>query len=370
MCIIVVLITLIPFDFHMPAKIRIYWILNIGDFITNIILFIPVGFLYKLGRWRNNDPLCLKPMVFGALFSLLIESVQQFIPSRFPQVSDIITNGLGAWLGGLIFIWLQKRLNRINTGKVFATELPIMNVVYLLIPLMWLNGLAAGGEISRLLLLLILVLFGAGVISQVYRFRLKNAGVFSIKKLSMLTMGWFLIGVGPMLLNFPIATILLGFLVWVFLQVFVRLPQKIDPAERRFELPSLHRLLPLYALYLLLLAVWPTTIPLGEWHININFQRLTFDEHILLTFRFIEFIAAFTLFGYIIAEMRGRKNESIDKTLGWIVCLSLICSIIITAFRGYSQIISSNILAAVIVIAASIYGGIIYRLQLAAIRRL
>jgi hypothetical protein len=32
------------------------------------------------------------------------------------------------------------------------------------------------------------------------------------------------------------------------------------------------------------------------------------------TFRFIELIAAFTLFGYMIAEMRGRKKESRSTT--------------------------------------------------------
>ena len=108
----------------------------------------------------------------------------------------------------------------------------------------------------------------------------------------------------------------------------------------------------------------------GEWQFNISFQELAFNERIVLTFRFVEFIAAFTLFGYMIAEMRGRKNESIEKTLGWIFFITLVCSITLAALRGYSPLISSNILAVVIVIAASIYGGVIYILQLAAIRRL
>jgi hypothetical protein len=128
--------------------------------------------------------------------------------------------------------------------------------------------------------------------------------------------------------------------------------------------------LPIYAIYLLLLAVYPTTLPSGDWQISTDFQRFAFDEHILLTFRFIEFIAAFTLFGYIIAEMRGRKNESVERTLGWIFCITLVCSIAFAAFRDYSPLISSNILGIAIVIAAAIYGGVIYILQLASIQRL
>ena len=44
MCIIVVLITLIPFEFRIPAEFKIVWSTNFVDFITNIFLFIPIGF--------------------------------------------------------------------------------------------------------------------------------------------------------------------------------------------------------------------------------------------------------------------------------------------------------------------------------------
>jgi glycopeptide antibiotics resistance protein len=99
MCIIILIITLSPFNFKVPEKMRIFWILNFKDFIINIILFIPVGFLFALTRRSGEDTIIVVPLVFGVLFSLLIESAQQFLPDRFPQVSDIITNGIGAWLG-------------------------------------------------------------------------------------------------------------------------------------------------------------------------------------------------------------------------------------------------------------------------------
>jgi glycopeptide antibiotics resistance protein len=165
-CIIILIITLSPFDFQIPDKIRILWIFSFEDFIINIILFIPVGFLFTLSRRRSNDSLIPETLVFGVLFSLLIESSQQFLPIRFPQVSDIITNGLGAWLGGLIFIRLQRHMGKGgNTGKVFTTELPLMYIIYLLIPLMWISGLADARDIKRLMLIFILGLFGSGVLS-------------------------------------------------------------------------------------------------------------------------------------------------------------------------------------------------------------
>ena len=80
--------------------------------------------------------------------------------------------------------------------------------------------------------------------------------------------------------------------------------------DRRFELLTLKMVLPIYFVYLFFLIFWPTTLPIGEWQARIDFQGLTLHERIVFIFRFIEFIAAFTLFGYMIAEMRGRKNES------------------------------------------------------------
>jgi hypothetical protein len=46
-------------------------------------------------------------------------------------------------------------------------------------------------------------------------------------------------------------------------------------AERRFELPTLKRLFPLYLIYLLLVAAWPTTIPINEWQVFMDFKALT-----------------------------------------------------------------------------------------------
>ena len=108
----------------------------------------------------------------------------------------------------------------------------------------------------------------------------------------------------------------------------------------------------------------------GEWKLNIHFEKLAFSERRVLTFRFIEYIAAFTLFGYMIAEMRGRKDEPAGKTLGWIFCVTLVSSILIGVLRGFQELIISNILAIGAVVAAGLYGGVIYIMQLAAIRRL
>ena len=94
MCIIVILITLIPFTFRKPEEIHITWSTNVSDFITNIILFLPIGFLFRLNRRRNKDRFCLQALGFGILLSLGIEFSQLFVPwsvpGRFTQVIDLI----------------------------------------------------------------------------------------------------------------------------------------------------------------------------------------------------------------------------------------------------------------------------------------
>jgi hypothetical protein len=120
--------------------------------------------------------------------------------------------------------------------------------------------------------------------------------------------------------------------------------------------------------YLILLAVWPTTLPFQEWQFKINFQELVINDRIVFTFCFIELIVAFTLFGYMVAEMRGRKNESLTITLAWIFFITLSCSVIIGISRGYPPLLASNILEILFLAGAGVYGGVIYRLQFAAIQ--
>ena len=370
MVFMVFLITLFPFDFRIPEKIQIKILTNLSDFMANIVLFIPIGFLFKLSRRPVKDVLCLKPLFFGILLSMSIEFTQLFIPGRYTQLSDVFTNGLGAWLGAILFILLKAQLSGERAGKLFSLELPLMNLVYLLIPLMWLNGLSIGKEAARLWLLLLLGRFSTGVFFSIYIYRFRNTGALSFAKLSFFVMSWFLVATLPVLPKFPIpiAVFTIGLGIAARLIAGISKADKAD--DRRLELPTLKRILPLFVLYLLLLVIWPTTLPISAWLFNTDFQELVFNKRVVFTFRFIEFIAAFTLLGYMIAEMRGRKNESAAKTLGWIFFTALICSIIIETIRGYPPLLTSTMLEFVFIIAAGLYGGIIYRLQLAAIQRL
>jgi VanZ family protein len=370
MCFVVVLITLIPFEFRVPASLKIHWSTNFADLVTNIVLFVPIGFLFRLSRRKSKDFFGLQALALGVLLSLAIESTQAFIPGRYTQVIDVVTNGLGAWLGGMILAFLGSQLKGERAGRLFALELPLMGLVYLLIPLMWLNGLAIGEEEARLWLLLLLGIIGAGVIGSIYVNRFKHSGSIGYTKLAVFTMCWFVFCTLPVLINFPFKILFFGTAIVLAVQILARRVNEANAREKRFEIPTIKKLLPVYMIYLLLLAVWPTTIAAGEWQHNIIFQKLDFKERIVFTFRFVEFIAAFTLLGYMIVEMRGRKNERVEKTLGWTFLVAVGAAIVIELVKTYPAINSINILSIIIIISASIYGAVIYRLQLFAIERL
>ena len=72
----------------------------------------------------------------------------------------------------------------------------------------------------------------------------------------------------------------------------------------------------------------------------------------------------------MIAEMRGRKNESAGKTFAWVLITALVASVIIIMLKGLPASISFRLIETGLVSAASLYGAVIYRLQLSSIRNL
>lgn len=69
--------------------------------ILNIIFFMPFGFLLPT-LWRKFRSLC-PTLLYGIVFSLIIELGQLFIQYRASDINDLIMNTLGAVLGWAIF---------------------------------------------------------------------------------------------------------------------------------------------------------------------------------------------------------------------------------------------------------------------------
>ena len=69
------------------------------EILANVALFVPVGLLLALAWPRLR---LWQTVLIGALMSVLIETVQGVMPSRFPTLSDVIANTTGTLIGALI----------------------------------------------------------------------------------------------------------------------------------------------------------------------------------------------------------------------------------------------------------------------------
>jgi hypothetical protein len=138
-----------------------------------------------------------------------------------------------------------------------------MGLVYLLVPLLWVSGLAATGEPHRLLLAGLLGLAGAQVLGAVYRHRLGPADALPLGRVALGAGAWFLVGAVAGLATAPLAvaggSAVIAGATWVWGSE--RRPA--NALERRFEAETLRRVTPVLALYLLLQVSWPPWSALG-----------------------------------------------------------------------------------------------------------
>lgn len=80
-----------------------YFLIN---FLGNIIMFMPIGFLISL-LWKVSNK---KVIISGFSISILIEFCQLFL-DRGTDIDDLILNTLGTILGLIFYHILSKKLN-------------------------------------------------------------------------------------------------------------------------------------------------------------------------------------------------------------------------------------------------------------------
>lgn len=74
------------------------------DVFSNVLGYVPLGFLLALAvhRSRRNWPAVVMASLMAACLSLLMESLQMFLPVRVPSNLDIALNVIGAWTGAVL----------------------------------------------------------------------------------------------------------------------------------------------------------------------------------------------------------------------------------------------------------------------------
>lgn len=366
---IIVLVTLLPFRFAWPNQIQILFFDNVFDVIANIGLFLPLGFLYRLHQPRQDDRFCLQPLRFGLMTSLSIEIIQLFMPGRYSSPIDILVNGSGVWIGAMLYHWTQHQLHR-HLVKQLMLEIPLMHLCYLLLPLLWLHSATIGADVSRLWLLPLLGLCGTIAMTASWVRRLQPTSGWPPSILMLMVVLWFAVGVLPAWPKHAGFLLLYGIGLLLMTRLLQGLPWASHENERRFEALTLSRLRPFYVIYLILLMLCPWPWPPQPWHASIGFATLIDIPGVIPTLRVVTEMAAFTLFGYMVAESRGRQNETLPYTVRWLLAYSLLVAGGLEGLRGLHPQHSASLAHVTLATAATLYGGIIYRLQLSSVQRL
>jgi hypothetical protein len=125
---------------------------------------------------------------------------------------------------------------------------------------------------------------------------------------------------------------------------------------------------PLLGGYLLLSALWPVPWTAAEWHGGWGLAELRDMPGLVPMLRTLEYLAAFTLLGYTIAEARGRHDDPPVPLAIRVATLCLAAAALLEGLRGFHPAHRASGLALLLAGAAGLYGGLIYRRQLAVVR--
>lgn len=89
------------------------WYLSRFDIISNILGYIPLGFLLCVAQMRSLGhghawAAALRAIVFVTLLSFMMETIQSYLPKRVPSSLDLVTNILGGGAGVLVAARLEQ----------------------------------------------------------------------------------------------------------------------------------------------------------------------------------------------------------------------------------------------------------------------
>ena len=311
---VTLVITLSPFDFGW-RRVRLTTGIDPVDFVLNIALFLPIGFLLRsLGSAHRRFGWGPVLLAFG--FSTLIEATQVFIPGRFVSPNDVIANTAGAWIG----VWIRHRVERWSFWRPEAVgriglDIPVVGLIYLLVPQFWLSIVAMLDNRWRGLPMVLLLLTTASLVSDLRH-------------------------------------------------------RRGDSGDRRFEVDTLRRFIPLFALYLLAAALWPPLRPVDAWHGELGIINRLEDVKAINVMLMLEQVGGFTLAGYAIAEWRSRRELTLRQDLPLIIGLALVFATLVELTQGFLAGPGASLTAALMSTAGAIYGAGVFHVARTHVRRL
>lgn len=360
---ITAIITLAPFRFAGAPVHGLTDIWTWTDVVMNVLMFVPIGFVYQLTRPTGSAVLWTRVLALGLVLSGSIEVVQLFAATRFSSLIDLATNTVGALLGAWSYALVIKRIEGPSTVRTLALELPLMGLVYLLIPLMWLVGLASNGG-GRSWLVLPIGAFAGGILGTVYAAYLEPQRHVPRWWLLLASVGWCMVSLLPGAIRDR--DLILACMAMVISSAWLRSlatgRYRDEAGPRRFEIPTLRLMMPLYAAYLGFSSLWPLDAADLTW--SGTFALIPAAEAGMTEiFVALEHVAAFTLVGYLIAEFHGRDLAHYRQIARRVLFCSTLLTVLLEGARGFHPAYHASVLMVAFTIGAAVLGGWLYQLQ-------
>ena len=324
--VLIAALLLLPFEFAMPASVHIPLEFPPLSTLAMIAMFVPYGFLTRRSRMGRVGQHAVSVMLSAGLLSLVLEAAQLFEPACVASPWHVVAAVMGAAIGA----WLCERAHDDAKGTANALhalllQLPLMGLVYLLLPLLWASGAAAEDDPTRLGLTLSIGLMGASILGSIARAIRGHTPDREWWLVPTVAATWSAIGMVPSLLVDWRITIACIALVTAFAAWRGRWSAPMF-VERRYEAPSLLAASPFMAIYFIGAGIWPghsfRTIPL------VHLGMPTTEAGLALALPLIETGIAATVLGYVIAEFHGRAESSFREAGSRVVFWAMLTLIV------------------------------------------
>ena len=96
-------VPLMPFEDYVRGN----YLQAFTQIITRLTVYFPIGSILPLALgWRGKTSAGFIAIFLVAVWAVIVEIGQAFLPTRFPSLTDVLVESLGAWLG----YWCARRL--------------------------------------------------------------------------------------------------------------------------------------------------------------------------------------------------------------------------------------------------------------------
>lgn len=359
--VVIAALLLVPFDFALPATYEFRFDTTPSGALAIFGMFVPYGFLTRRARAGSHGEHLVMVVLSAGMLALALETAQLFVPAARASVWHLVSAVAGAAIGGVACERVHHDVRTTaHAVQAMLLQLPLMGLVYLLLPVLWASAAAAQDDPSRLLLTLCVGLTGASILGSVARATRAFTPDRPWWAVPTVASVWSVLGMLPAVLVDWRLTICGVLVVVAFASWRGRWSAPVF-VERRYETRALLVAAPFMALYFILADVWPghsfRTHPLVHLGMPMTEQGLA------MALPLLEMGIAFTVLGYMLSEYRGRSELSFRQSGIGVVSWTCIIVLVTEAARSVFGYEGASLLRAALCVCAATAGSGLYHLQ-------